>query len=223
MTSTIERRSVAIVGTEQGRDGFLFSGYGAVFHRPGDRRTEYVLWQPRRGKPGAIERIVPGAFARAIREDNTRALLNHDPNLVLGTTRAASLRLTEDRGGLFYEIAAGDTTVARNAWTWLKRREITGSSFSFAVRKERWSNLSSEWDVREIIEVELFDVGPVTFPAYAATTAHARSGCTLPMRGSVAAMHGRQGHATSREVWDRYRNLPTWARARMVALEVAGA
>ncbi len=221
-TATSERRSTAIGGVDQRSDGYSFSGYAAVFYRPGDPRTEYTLWKPRRGKPGAVERIMPGAFTRAIREDNCRALFNHDPSMVLGTTRAGSVRLTEDRVGLFYEIAAGDTTPARNGWIWLKRGEINGSSFSFGVTKERWTNLSTEWDVREIMEVNLYDVGPVTFPAYAATTAHARSGSTLPMPGSVAAMYGRLGASTARETWDRYPNVPPWVRARLVALEVAG-
>jgi phage head maturation protease len=47
------------------------SGYGAVFYQVGQRGTEYPL------ALGVVERIMPGVFDRAVREDDTRILFNH--------------------------------------------------------------------------------------------------------------------------------------------------
>src|ERR1700728_2523684 len=72
-------------------------GYGAVFY-DGTPDTEYPMW------PGAVERIMPGAFDRALREDDVRGLFNHDPNLLLGRTASGTMRLRVDDVGLWYSI-----------------------------------------------------------------------------------------------------------------------
>ncbi|MBN2024073.1 MAG: HK97 family phage prohead protease [Pirellulales bacterium] len=142
-------------------------GYGAVFY-DGTEATEYELWE------GTRERILPGAFDRAIREDDVRALMNHDVNLVLGRNKAGSLRLAADARGLRYEIDPADTQAGRDAAALVARGDISGSSFSFVVTDEQW-RVEDEIRIREIRGVRLFDVGPVTFPAYEATTAGLRA------------------------------------------------
>ena len=54
----------------------VISGYGAVFYREGHTGTEYRLWDD------VVERVMPGAFDRAIREDDVRSLFNHDSNFM---------------------------------------------------------------------------------------------------------------------------------------------
>jgi HK97 family phage prohead protease len=143
------------------------TGYAAVFWR-GEPGTEYTLWE------GAVERILPGAFDRVLQTSDARALFNHDPNQLLGRQSAGTLRLSVDSIGLRYEITPGKTHVAADVIEHLRRRDLTGSSFAFVVGSQNWRT-GEGIDVREIVEVaELWDVGPVTFPAYTATSSGLR-------------------------------------------------
>jgi HK97 family phage prohead protease len=154
------------------RDGkpALIEGYGAVFYRAGEPGTEYRLL------PNLVERIRPTAFDRAIREDDVRALKNHDPNLLLGRTSAGTLTLRVDEVGLGYDIDTPDTTVGRDTAAEVARRDLQGSSFSFLTENEDDVEYAREGDtfVVWINNVRMFDVGPVTFPAYEGTTTGVR-------------------------------------------------
>lgn len=123
------------------------------------------------------ERIQKGAFKRAIREgQNVRALRNHDPDNLLGTTSSKTLRLKEDDTGLYIEIDTPDTTIGRDTAESVKRGDLSGMSFAFIVRKEKWINgEDGAPDQRIIQDVDLYDVGPVTYPQYTQTSADVRS------------------------------------------------
>ena len=145
------------------------TGYAAVFYRAEDAGTEFELYSD------LAERIMPGAFDRALGErDDVRALFNHDANHLLGRSSSGTLSLSVDERGLRYEIQvdpddADHASVLRK----IDRGDLDGSSFAFKVTDQRFNDDAT---VREIRGVELFDVGPVTFPAYESTTAAARSG-----------------------------------------------
>jgi len=125
---------------------------------------------------GFREIIRPGAFKNAISSgQDTRGLFNHDPNIVLGRTTAGTLRLSEDKRGLRYEIDVPDTQQARDLVTLLKRGDVSGSSFSFTIAPggEAWRT-EGEQMIREITNIgTLYDVSAVTFPAYGATVSEA--------------------------------------------------
>lgn len=123
------------------------------------------------------EKIAPGAFKAAVKEDDVRALFNHDPNYVLGRTTAGTLDLSEDETGLRYEVAPPDTQWARDLMVTVQRGDVNQSSFGFTVVREEWTNPENraELPLRTILEARLFDVSPVTYPAYEETTAEARS------------------------------------------------
>lgn len=152
-------------------------GYAAVFYDPADAGTTYKYsgwWD------AFEERIMPGAFDRAIREDDVRALFNHNPDHLLGRNTAGTLSLSVDKKGLRYEIDAPDTGIGSQVRVNIKRAELTGSSFAFVVGDQVWreTNLAdgSLVVIREIHEVKpLQDVGPVTYPAYESTTAGVRA------------------------------------------------
>lgn len=159
----------------------LIVGYGAVFYDPSNPGTEYDL---RSSWGGFVERIMPGAFDQAIRNDDVRALFNHDVNEILGRSGAGTLRLSVDKVGLRYEIDPPDTAAAEKVVKALERGDITGSSFSFNVDEQTWRDVKNETTgdlttIRELTKVSLFDLGPVTFPAYEATSAGMRSGSDL--------------------------------------------
>jgi len=173
--SKIERRyspgRLARVKTTTSRatsGGAAISGHAAVFY-DGTPNTEYEYFDIR-------ERIMPGAFDRAIEEkDDARALLNHDPNQLLGRVSAGTLRLSTDFKGLRFAVSPDpELEVTRSVLSWIKRGELTGCSFAFSIPEggERWKTEGKQ-QVREILSVRLFDVGPVTYPAYEATNVSA--------------------------------------------------
>ncbi len=153
-------------------------GYAAVFYRADDPGTEYRLYED------AYERIMPGAFDAAIRDgDVVRGLTNHDDSWLLGRSDQGTVRLSVDRVGLRYEIDPPDTQAGRDTVVLLERGDLDGSSFGFRIyggKRGRTAWIEEARDgrqisIREIHEVELVDVGPVTFPAYLATSAGVRS------------------------------------------------
>jgi phage head maturation protease len=73
-------------------------------------------------------------------------------------------------------------------------------SFGFTVEKDEWSTANGV-DTRELIEVRLFDVSPVTFPAYTQTDvgvrAHERYKAELRQKAeddSQAARKAKERH-----------------------------
>jgi HK97 family phage prohead protease len=172
----------------------MITGYAAVFYDPNDPGTEYQLYQD------VYERIMPSAFNAAVQEDVVRGLTNHDSNWLLGRSDLGTLRLSIDKVGLRYEIDPPDTQAGRDTLALLARGDLDGSSFSFATYGGRrgktvWVQETRDGrtvDVREIHDVELYDVGPVTFPAYESTTAGAR--------GKDWPEHAREAYG-DRERW----------------------
>ena len=120
------------------------------------------------------ERVVKGAFEETIQNDDIRALFNHDPNYVLGRNKAGTLTLEEDDKGLHVRISPPDTQWAKDLLVSIKRGDITQMSFGFTVILDRW-NYEDNTDVRELLKVKLYDVSPVTFPAYTQTECGIRS------------------------------------------------
>lgn len=165
MRKNVDRRSYPVeMRTVTGEDGQRhIEGHAAVFNSLSEE-----IW-------GFREMILPGAFAGAIGRSDIRALWNHNPDVVLGRMRAGTLRAWEDEKGLAVDIVPPDTQVARDLITSIERGDVDQMSFSFIVGTDRWSTQDGV-TLREILEVqELFDVSPVTFPAYPETDVSART------------------------------------------------
>ncbi len=123
---------------------------------------------------GFKEKIRKGAFAKSIKNGDIRALFNHNPDHILGRTSAGTLSLEEVDEGLAVSIDVPDTTIAKDLTTSMKRGDITQMSFGFQTIKDKWEEVAGK-SIRELLEVKLFDVSPVTFPAYPQTSVSARS------------------------------------------------
>ena len=127
---------------------------------------------------GFREQIMPGAFKSALENADIRALFNHDPNMILGRTTSGTLRVIETDNGLEYECDVPDTTYARDLVACMQRGDITQCSFGFSIGKggDKWEkNSAGEW-TRTISAVKrLYDVSPVTYPAYPETECAIRS------------------------------------------------
>lgn len=122
------------------------------------------------------EVIAPDAFNDAVGRDDVRALFNHDPSLILGRTAAGTLRLEVDARGLRYEIDPPTSPIAAGLVESIRRGDVSQSSFGFRVTKEEWQHpaTANELPLRTVRGVELFDVSPVTYPAYPETSVSAR-------------------------------------------------
>ena len=159
-----KREIRALSGVETRADGGVrkIVGYAAVFDSPTDIGGVFR------------EQIRKGAFSSAIGRDDVRALFNHDDNLVLGRTKAGTLSLSEDTHGLRAEITPPDTAWARDLMVSIERGDVSQMSFAFQATKQEWDD-TGDIPVRTIIEAELYDVSPVTYPAYPDTEVALRS------------------------------------------------
>ncbi len=121
---------------------------------------------------GFREKINRRAFTKTVQESDVRALLNHNPDLVLGRNKAGTLKLHVDHAGLRATVDLPDTQLGRDLAVSVERGDITAGSFGFRPVGETsdwWRKDETGAWVRELKEVQLFDVSPVTFPAYPGT------------------------------------------------------
>ena len=148
---------------ELSNGGVQFSGYAAVFNSDSEPLP-------------FIERILPSAFDKTLKSrNNIKMYLNHDSTLVLGSTRAKTLRLSTDTKGLYTEADLPDTSYARDLAEVMRRGDVDSMSFGFSVPRngDSWSQDGMQ---RSLKEVRLHEVSVVTgFPAYSATSASVRS------------------------------------------------
>lgn len=125
-----------------------------------------------------MERIKPGAFVESIKNDDIRALINHDPNYVLGRNKSGTLRLKEDKRGLHMEVDPPTTDYAANLMELIDRGDISDQSFGFRTLEDKWETKEIDgtpMEHRTITKAQLFDVSPVAFAAYPMTDVSVRS------------------------------------------------
>jgi HK97 family phage prohead protease len=124
------------------------------------------------------EMIAPGAFNDVLTDD-VRALFNHDPNQILARTKAGTLRLElTPEGHLAYSYTTPNRRWALDLQDAILSGDVDQSSFAFRVKEDKWTRGASEYEpeLRTITKVErLYDVSPVTYPAYQDTTVAKRS------------------------------------------------
>lgn len=172
----VETRNSAVAGREvriaheiraaSDNEQMIVEGYAALFNT----RTQLYTW--------LFEEIAPGAFADALNQADTVLQINHNEDLVLSRMDIAidPLEIFEDSKGLFYRGKLRDTELSRHYWTMIKDGIIRQSSFMFNIEAYERTELNDYQDLRRITKVKkLYDVAPVTRPAYNETTATARS------------------------------------------------
>ena len=153
-----EKRTIGTIEVREDSDDMTLEGYAAVFNSETDL--------------GAFREVIrPGAFDDVM-DNDVRALINHDPNLILGRTSNGTLELSTDERGLKYRVKLGNQQYAQDFYESVKRGDITQSSFAFTIKEQSWNE---ERTVRSVDKVRtLLDVSPVVFPAYSAATVQAR-------------------------------------------------
>lgn len=145
------------IRTEQ--DGMRFRGYAAVFNSPSEPLP-------------FIETIRETAFVKTLRDRRTKKMfLNHNQDIVLGSTRK-SLKLSTDKRGLLAELDLPNNEWGRPIADAIRREDIDGMSFGFTAIQDAWDGPER----RELVEVDLHEVSLVTgFPAYSDTTVAIRN------------------------------------------------
>lgn len=181
-------RAVEFRAAESG-DGRTLEGYAAVFDTP----TRIDSWE------GTFdERVSYGAFAKTLKERTPVLQFDHGRDARTGSVPIGSIQeIREDSNGLFVRARLYDNATVEPIRQAIEGGSIDGMSFRFRVTNERWRDAEGR-DVsdselsrllrdpgsrgplqREITEVELFEAGPVVFPAYEATSVGVRSMLTL--------------------------------------------
>jgi HK97 family phage prohead protease len=138
-------------------NGNVIRGYAAIYNSDSE-------WMG-----GFYEQIEMGAFDDVM-DNDVRAYLNHDENLLLGRVSSGTLRIGTDKRGLFYEVDLPNTTYANDLVELMKRGDINQSSFAFLIGEDRWEQRDGK-TYRIISKVSrLLDVSPVAQPAYPDST-----------------------------------------------------
>lgn len=124
------------------------------------------------------ETIKPGAAAEVLNSDaNIRALYEHDPRSLLGSTAAGSLKLTDGPEGLDFELDVAETRTGDDVLALVRRGELRGMSFAFKVAEDRWSEDYENRRInREIVKLERMpEITLTSIPYYPSTSVEARS------------------------------------------------
>lgn len=172
MTNTFEIRSggnLRAISTNK------LAGYAAVYNSPSQDLG------------GFVERILPGAFTKALtKPDHIRALYEHDQQRLLGRVGSGTLKLEEHSKGLFFELTLPDTSYARDLGVLVERGDISGCSFGFRVPPggDNW-DLRSGQLVRDLISVDLHEITITGNPAYLDTTVAVRSMAAWEQQNSL--------------------------------------
>jgi HK97 family phage prohead protease len=160
----IERRFFNVAELRASMEGDhnpIIEGHAAVFNQPSLEIFPF--------SPGWREVIRPGAFAGAIKSDDVRALINHNDDRLIGRVSNRTLLLEEDEIGLKVRIYPPDTSDARDLLTLIRGKYISQMSFGFRVADDG-EEIDRSNKLRAIKTIShLYDVSPVTQPAYPTT------------------------------------------------------
>lgn len=203
----VERREGAAGGPRIVGHASVFDQWTTLYEGP------YFVWR---------EIVRPGAYANALKEkQDVRSLFNHDSNFVLGRTASGTLSLSEDKVGLWTDTDPPDTQTIRDlVLSPIERGDVSGMSFAFIPRNTKSVVVSEggvividrggeritirtegekEIEERELLDLNLFDVSPVTYPAYEQTDVALRA----------------LGERREREIQGRRARRPNFDRAGM--------
>lgn len=170
-TDDVERRThtveMRVKDAAYGKKAPTMEGYAANFNQLSENLG------------GFREILLPGCFKNALANSDVRALFNHNPDKILGRTSAGTCRIVEDERGLRFEIDPDlEISYAKDLSRSMGRGDINQCSFGFKIAEngDSWAKDTDDLWIRSISNVErLFDVSPVTYPAYTSTSCAVRS------------------------------------------------
>jgi HK97 family phage prohead protease len=160
-------RAVEFRAADENGDGKTLEGYAAVF----DAVTRIDSWE------GAFdETIRRGAFKRTLNARTPVLQFDHGMDARTGSVPIGAIDdIREDTTGLFVRARLFDNPVVEPIRQAIAGGAIDGMSFRFRVVEDRWERRDDDVDLRTIEQVDLFELGPVVFPAYESTTVGVRA------------------------------------------------
>lgn len=143
----------------------ILEGYFVVFNQ------ETELWH------GVYEEIMPEAVVNSLKNNDIRALFNHDTAKVLGRIGNQTLELTSDDHGLYGRVRINpDDQEANDIYARVARGDINQCSFGFyPVDEEVIRDLANDSTKFVIKDANIIEVSVVAFGAYPTTEVSARS------------------------------------------------
>lgn len=165
----VETRFTSLAATPAGRmgattlgDGRTLTGYAAVFNS----------WTDIDSTEGRFrEQVAPGAFARSLVERQPVIQFDHGRHPTIGSIPLGAFEeLTEDRHGLHVRARLSDNWLIEPVRDAIRDGAITGMSFKFSVRLDKWQLGSDGVHERTLLDVDLYEAGPVVHAAYLTTT-----------------------------------------------------
>lgn len=182
----------------EGESGTI-EGYAVQWNKPwNERMTKWFDF---------VEMFAPGAFRESIESNNgdIYASYQHDDRYILGRLRNETLELREDESGLFYRI----TPPGWANWITesIQRGDVDGSSFIFDYQDYEWQEQGdNKPPILLVTRAELYEVAPVTSPAYPDSEAYAR-GMKGSMEKILATMPSRLAGERARAIAERARQM----------------
>lgn len=137
--------------------------------------VRYNAWSDPLWPNGPRERFLPGAFTDWLAtEPDVRALIGHDPNLIMGRTVAGTVSLRETKQGLAFEVIPPDTTYARDLLASIGRGDVRGMSFGFSLadpEKDQQREVDSKGNEKwTVARAKVHEITFTAFPAYPQTS-----------------------------------------------------
>lgn len=143
-------------------------GYGIVFNKESvDLRANGRVFR---------EVIRPEAV-RGVNLNNILSMHNHRSERLLGTTASGTMRTGVDSVGVWYEVDLPNAPTGHDVLESVRRGDTPGSSFQFDIRSDgdKWSMREGK-AFREVTQFNgVYEMGPVSEPAYPDTSISARS------------------------------------------------
>ena len=136
---------------------------------------------------GYFEEVIEKGALEKTDLSDVRFLVNHDTSkLPLARFKKgeknSTMSINVDDKGMTIRVSLDveNNTEARNLYSAVQRRDISGMSFMFGVDSEEWENLETDYPTRRIKGISsVAEVSAVTFPAYESTEINTRNKETL--------------------------------------------
>jgi HK97 family phage prohead protease len=134
-------------------EGMTFEGYASLFDSPSGEGVDPEI-------------VKKGAFARSLAAANrgewdVRAYQDHDPKLLLGTTKSGTLELVENEKGLLARIRLNPKISFHRDLAELVRTMQSSLGMSFGFYSTRANTINDD-GVRELRDVKLVEVSALT-------------------------------------------------------------
>lgn len=170
-----------------------------------------------------FEKIARGALDKTDLKD-VRFLVNHNTDMTpLARSRnnnansTMQMEIVDEGMKIRVSLDTENNSDARNLYSAVKRGDVTGMSFMFTTRGDKWDDLESEKPRRTITDIgKVFEVSAVTFPAYEQTSINAR--CQQTLESAKAALESAREEERKACEAAELRKVEENKRAREIAL-----